>query len=72
MLGALRSRRPIECIQRVMLAGDQRMRANGIEAIGLLPHRRFVLPLLPVIEATVTPSAGWADGSERETAQILA
>ena len=55
-----------------MLAGDQRMRANGIEAIGLLPHRRFVLPLLPVIEATVTPSAGWADGSERETAQILA
>lgn len=72
MLGALRSRRPIECVQRVMLAGDQRMWANAIEAIGSLPHRRFVRPLLPVLEAMVTPSAGWADGSERETAQILA
>ena len=55
-----------------MLGGDQRMPANAIEAIGSLPHRRFVLRPLPVLETMVTPSAGWADGSERETAQILA
>ena len=38
-----------------MLAGDERTRANAIEAIASLRHRRFVLPLLPVLEAMVAP-----------------
>src|SRR5271163_5247241 len=37
---------------------DERSRANAIETLASLPQRRFVIPILPLIESRETAEAG--------------
>lgn len=39
----------INTVRRLLRSGDVRQRANAIETLASLPHRRFVQPILPVL-----------------------
>jgi HEAT repeat protein len=49
-LDALGQRRTLNLVRLMMTSPDARTRANAIESLASLPHRRFVIPLLPLIE----------------------
>ncbi len=50
VLAALGEKRSLALLRRALAAGDQRTRANALEALLSLPYRRFVRPLLPLLE----------------------
>jgi len=49
-LDALGHRRTLNLVRTMMRSRDERGRANAIESLASLPQRRFVLPILPLIE----------------------
>ena len=49
-LDALGHRRTLNLVRQMMTSPDERARANAIESLASLPHRRFVIPVLPLIE----------------------
>ncbi|HZT88379.1 MAG TPA: cyclic nucleotide-binding domain-containing protein [Stellaceae bacterium] len=49
-LDALGHRRTLNLVRTMMTSADQRGRANAIESLASLPQRRFVIPILPLIE----------------------
>jgi cyclic nucleotide-binding protein len=49
-LEALGQRRTLNLVRLTMTSPDERTRANAIESLASLPHRRFVIPVLPLIE----------------------
>jgi MFS family permease len=61
-LDALGHRRTLNLVRTMMNSGDERSRANAIESLASLPHRRFVIPILPLIEGG---AAAGRIGSER-------
>jgi hypothetical protein len=53
-LSALGHRRTLNLVRVMMKTADQRSRANAIESLASLPNRRFVVPLLPLLEEQET------------------
>ncbi|MGB3560742.1 MAG: MFS transporter [Geitlerinemataceae cyanobacterium] len=51
VLSWLGHERSVGYVYQMLNAEDVRRRANAIEALVSLPHRRFVLPILPLLEA---------------------
>jgi hypothetical protein len=49
-LDVLGHRRTLDLVRMMLASHDERSRANAIESLETLPHRRFVLPLVPLIE----------------------
>ncbi|HEX6441334.1 MAG TPA: cyclic nucleotide-binding domain-containing protein, partial [Stellaceae bacterium] len=49
-LDALGHRRTLNLVRLMITSPDERTRANAIESLASLPHRRFVIPVLPLIE----------------------
>ncbi len=45
-------------MRTILAAGSERMRSNAIETLATLAHRRFVLPLLPLLD----PAESFAEG----------
>jgi hypothetical protein len=50
-LDALGHRRTLNLVRQMMTSPDERSRANAVESLASLPHRRFVIPVLPLIES---------------------
>lgn len=49
-LAALGHRRTLDIVRTMMNSSDPRSRASAIESLESLPQRRFVIPILPLIE----------------------
>ncbi|WP_299409391.1 HEAT repeat domain-containing protein [Acaryochloris sp. IP29b_bin.148] len=60
ILACLGHDRTVNAINRILSSNEQRDLANAVEALASLKNRRFVLPLLPILEQTVkqTPISG--------------
>ncbi len=55
VLSALGHARTVNSVNRLLATQDQSELENAIEALASLSHRRFVLPLMPLLEARVAP-----------------
>lgn len=53
VLAALGYTRTLDAVRRVLQGADVRQRANAVETLDSLPHRRFVRPLLDLLETLV-------------------
>ena len=49
-LDALGHHRTLNLVRQMITSPDERSRANAIESLASLPHRRLVIPVLPLIE----------------------
>ena len=49
-LATLGYRRALNGVRNMLAAGSARMRSNAVETLASLTHRRYVLPLLPLLE----------------------
>jgi MFS family permease len=49
-LDALGHRQTLNLVRTMMRSRDERSRANAIESLASLPQRRFVIPILPLVE----------------------
>lgn len=58
ILSCLGYSRTVDIVKRILISTNSKEVANAIEVLASLPHRRFVLPLLPVLEQLGTPSEG--------------
>ncbi|HEV8524729.1 MAG TPA: HEAT repeat domain-containing protein [Terriglobales bacterium] len=58
VLSSLGHARTLNCVRQILYSPDERMRANAIETLASLKHRRFVEPILPLLER----EAGERDG----------
>lgn len=50
VLASLGHRRTVNTVNQVLVATNSRDRSNAVEVLASLSHRRFVLPLLPLLE----------------------
>jgi HEAT repeat protein len=57
VLSWLGHERTVRYVYQMLTAEDVRRRANAVEALVSLKHRRFVLPILPLLEATEDDSS---------------
>ncbi|MEO0540235.1 MAG: cyclic nucleotide-binding domain-containing protein [Cyanobacteria bacterium P01_A01_bin.105] len=57
ILSALGHARTVNSVNRLLATQDQSELENAIEALASLSHRRFVQPLMPLLEARVSPPA---------------
>ncbi|MBE7383866.1 MAG: cyclic nucleotide-binding domain-containing protein [Leptolyngbya sp. SIO1E4] len=55
VLSALGYARTVNTVNRLLAASDQSELENAIEVLASLSHRRFVMPLMPLLEARSTP-----------------
>lgn len=75
ILSSLGHSRTLNCVRRILSSRDERIRADAIEALGTLSHRRFVEPILPILEtpgwnpATRPPPRGRPDSNHRRLLQ---
>src|SRR5262249_54147622 len=61
-LDALGHHHTLNLVRTMILSRDERGRANAIESLASLPQRRFVIPILPLIEERDTVDADSAAG----------
>ena len=52
-LSCLGYSRTVSLVQRVLVTGDRRDLANAVEILSSINHRRFIQPLMPLLEQTV-------------------
>jgi MFS family permease len=72
ILGALGYRRTLQAMRGILSNGSARSRANAVETIASIGHRRFVQPLLPMLELGIDPATvRRGTGSPAELAEIL-
>ena len=50
VLEALGHRHALKLVRETLKVSDERTRANAVETLASLPHRRFVVPLVPLFE----------------------
>jgi len=50
VLGVLDCRKTVTMVRSAMKTSDIRMRANAVETLASMPLRRYILPLLPILE----------------------
>ncbi|MEO0847160.1 MAG: cyclic nucleotide-binding domain-containing protein, partial [Cyanobacteria bacterium J06648_1] len=53
ILSCLGYSRTVGLVQRVLATGDRRDLANAVEILASIEHRRFIQPLMPLLEQTV-------------------
>ena len=53
ILSCLGYSRTVSLVQRVLVTGDRRELANAVEILSSINHRRFIQPLMPLLEQTV-------------------
>ncbi|MBX2862279.1 MAG: cyclic nucleotide-binding domain-containing protein, partial [Leptolyngbyaceae cyanobacterium MAG.088] len=53
VLASLGHSRTVNTVNQILVAIDRRDRSNAVEVLASLSHRRFVLPLLPLLEQEV-------------------
>jgi HEAT repeat protein len=58
LLAAMGHERALDCAQRILTTPDERARADAVETLASLSHRRFVEPVLPLLEAQAAGAAG--------------
>ncbi len=54
ILSCLGYSRTVNLVKRILATGDRRDLANAVEVLASINHRRFVQPLMPLLEQTVT------------------
>ncbi|MEO0869796.1 MAG: cyclic nucleotide-binding domain-containing protein, partial [Cyanobacteria bacterium J06642_11] len=52
VLSSLGYSRTVNTVNQILVATDSRDRSNAVEVLASLNHRRFILPLLPLLEST--------------------
>lgn len=57
VVAALGYRRTLQAMRGIMTGGDVRSRANAVETVASIGHRRFVLPLLPLLDGGMDAAA---------------
>lgn len=57
ILSCLGYSRTVESIQHILATSDRRELANAVEVLASIEHRRFVQPLMPLLEQTVSTKA---------------
>jgi HEAT repeat protein len=73
VLDALGYRRTLKAMRGILAGGDVRARANAVETIASIGHRRFVQPLLPMLEMGLDGAAvRRGAGSDADRAEMLA
>ena len=55
ILSCLGYSRTVNAVTRILVTGDRRDLANAVEVLASLSHRRFILPLMPLLEQIVEP-----------------
>ncbi|MBP0000981.1 MAG: MFS transporter [Cyanobacteria bacterium SID2] len=50
VLSCLGSRRALIEVRQMLHARDERKRANAVETLASIPHRRYIMPILPLVE----------------------
>ena len=53
ILSCLGYSRTVSLVQRILITSDQRDLANAVEILASISHRRFIQPLMPLLEQTV-------------------
>ena len=64
-LGALGYRRTLKCVRTMLTKGDARKRSHAVETLASLAHRRYVLPLMPLLEKSPRAMASVVDEAGR-------
>ncbi|EDX84306.1 cyclic nucleotide-binding domain protein [Synechococcus sp. PCC 7335] len=64
ILSALGHARTVNAVNRLLATNAQVELENAIEVLASLNHRRFVVPLMPLLEALVSPSTTESVGEE--------
>ena len=54
ILSCLGYSRTVNLVQRILATGDRRELANAVEVLASIEHRRFVQPLMPLLEQAVS------------------
>ncbi|MGF1590069.1 MAG: cyclic nucleotide-binding domain-containing protein [Pleurocapsa sp.] len=54
ILSCLGYSRTVNLVKRILATGDRRDLANAVEVLASINHRRFVQPLMPLLEETVS------------------
>ena len=54
ILSCLGYSRTVNLVQRILATGDRRDLANAVEVLASIEHRRFVQPLMPLLEQAVS------------------
>jgi HEAT repeat protein len=62
LLAAMGHERALDCAQRILTTPDERARADAVETLASLSHRRFIEPVLPLLEAQAAGPAGVPEG----------
>ena len=57
ILSCLGYSRTVSLVQRISIANDRRDLANAVEILASIGHRRFIQPLMPLLEQTVSAEA---------------
>ncbi|NEZ64533.1 cyclic nucleotide-binding domain-containing protein [Leptolyngbyaceae cyanobacterium CCMR0082] len=63
VLSSLGHSRTVNTVNQIFATTDSRDRSNAVEVLASLSHRRFILPLLPLLEQD-TDGVGTAQGSQ--------
>ncbi len=71
VLACLGHSRTVTTVNRILNANDTKEAANAVEVLASLSNRRFVLPLLPILEQLGTPVDSRPKGRLRATRQWL-
>ena len=55
VLSCLGYSRTVSCVNRILITSNRRDLANAVEVLASLSQRRFILPLMPLLEQLVEP-----------------
>lgn len=67
LLSSLGHERILNCVRRIRFSPDERVRADAVEALASLSHRRFVEPILPLLEREAERNPGRAASATPES-----
>lgn len=70
-LDVLGYRRVVRLVRTSMEVGDPRTRANAVETLSTLSHRHYVIPLLPLLEASQQATPGSQPTLDSDEANTL-
>ncbi|HEV8612376.1 MAG TPA: HEAT repeat domain-containing protein, partial [Gemmatimonadales bacterium] len=70
VLSSLGHEKTCNCVRRILRGADERARADAVMTLASLPHRRFVEPILALLELQTSssraPFAGVGAGNEKD------
>ena len=57
ILSCLGHSRTVNAVNRILITSDRQDLANAVEVLASLSHRRFISPLMPILERSVKPKS---------------